>query len=345
MGARSIFEMASNPIVIGVDLGGTNLRVAAIDCSAEHLKRRPPPITAHRKQRVGSQRSPEDIALRIADLVKSIAAEAKCSNFPIHVGIGIAAMLRDANGMIANSPHLGWRDVAFGKQLKECLGPNYLLSVYNDLEAITYGEYQVGAGSKDDDVLVVFVGTGIGGGAIVGGSLLRGASYCAVEIGHLKVNLAADAPMCACGKRGCVEAYAGGADLLRKLRTDLANHPDSLILKLAGSSTATLVHLDQAAQKQDPYATGVINTVAPLLGLALSHAVTLLNPACLILGGGVLSRTPYYRDQALKTLRETATTASLQNLAIVDAALGDDAGIIGSALLAKHNKPASSLVP
>jgi glucokinase len=180
-------------MMIGIDLGGSNLRAATIDGEAT--------IREHRREEVGEPRDPETIVERCARV-----CEALSGGQPSSVGIGIAAMLRDRRGTVANSPHLRWRDVAFGALLAKRLGSRFQLGVYNDVNAVIYGEHVAGAARNCRDVLGVYVGTGIGAGLIVNGALVEGASNCAGEIGHTKVRWDDLAAPCACGSRGCVEA-------------------------------------------------------------------------------------------------------------------------------------------
>ena len=308
---------------IGVDLGGTNLRVALFDGGTVPV--------AQVKVEVGEPRDPATVIARIAEMVTSLAPAGPT----LPVGIGIAAMLRDRRGTVANSPHLRWRDVDFGPRLAAALGPRFPVGVYNDVNAIAYGEYALGAGAGGQNVLAVFVGTGIGGGLIVDGRLAEGASNCAGEIGHVKVRWDERAAPCACGGRGCVEAYVGGSYVLRRIRGELAGGAPSKAVDLAGGAEhVTPGHVDQAAAEGDPWALDLWGELAPLLGVVLAGAVCILNPDRLVLGGGMLSRTPVLREQVELALSVAAPAALLEPLTVVDAALGDDAGIIGSALLA-----------
>jgi len=174
---------------IGIDLGGTNLRVAAFGDAGDDLAR---PL-AELREPVGEPRDPDAIVERIARAVAGMASEAT-------VGVGIAAMLRDRAGTVANSPHLRWRDVPFGQLLARRLGERYRIGVYNDASAIVWGESVAGAARGCRDVLGVYVGTGIGGGVIAGGQLVEGTTNCAGEIGHTKVRWDADAAPCECGR-------------------------------------------------------------------------------------------------------------------------------------------------
>ena len=246
-------------------------------------------------------------------------------------------MLRGHQGAVANSPYYGWHDVEFGALLRARLGERYSVGVYNDVNAICYGEYACGAGAGAGDVLAVFVGTGIGAGVVSSGHLLTGANNTAAELGHTKVMVDADARICACGHRGCVEAYIGGSQLQARARQELAQGAHSEATRLAGcAERVNPGHLDAAAALGDDYALDLYAEVAPLLGLTIANAVTLLNPKRLILGGGMLSRTPVLREHILASFEVAVNPPAHENLEIVDTILGDRAGLVGSALLASQ---------
>lgn len=317
--------------VIGIDIGGTNIRLALYA---------PPPTEgatatpiARMREEVGDVRAPEAVCDRLRDLCATLLADAGVAG-PVPVGIGFAGMMRGTDGTVALSPHLGWRNVPFGAMMRERLGAP--VAVDNDVNVITYGEWKAGAGRGVDDLLAVFVGTGIGGGMVAAGRLVPGASGCAGEIGHSKVIFTADAQPCACGLRGCVEAYAGGTYVQRRIRAELAGGARSRAVELAGGDPGAVNpgHLDAAAAEGDDYALALYEEIAPLLGAVLANAVTLLDPARLVLGGGMLSRTPVFRAQVLTAFDIAVNPPSAAELEVVDAALGDDAGLVGGALLA-----------
>lgn len=330
--------------VVGVDLGGTNLRVAAFAELAAQARAaqaagsaRTIAPAASRKQKVGVDRGVPAVSERIAAAVDEVLAEAGADDdAPIAVGVGLAAMLADRRGTVARSPHLDWTDVAFGPALAARLGPRRPLGVYNDVNAVAYGEYGVGAGAGARDVLVAYVGTGIGGGLIADGRLIEGATNCAGELGHVKVVLGPGAARCACGGRGCVEAYVGGTYLQARARAELAAGATSAAVALAGGDPQQVHpgHVDRAAAAGDPWASALWDEVAPLLALALGNAVTVLNPERLVLGGGMLGNTPALRARAVALLDGVCPAALRRPLTVIDAVLGDDAGIVGAALLA-----------
>ncbi|MGE0403852.1 MAG: ROK family protein [Kofleriaceae bacterium] len=315
----------SAPLRIGVDLGGSNLRIASLKPDSAAL------VEQH-KEPTGEPRDPDTIVERIAALVERFAGNA---GGPVPVGIGIAAMLRDRQGTVANSPHLRWRDVPFGVQLAKRLGSRFAVGVYNDVNAIVYGEHAFGAARGHRDVLGVYVGTGIGGGLVVNGALVEGANNCAGEIGHVKVRWDDAAAPCACGQRGCVEAYIGGSYVAKRIAAELGAGAASSAVDLAGGvEHVTPSHVDEAAGQGDPWALSLWEELAPLLAIALGNAIAVLNPERLVLGGGLLGRTPTLYEQVVTMLPLVAPVASMEPLTIAPAELGDDAGIVGAAALA-----------
>jgi len=308
-------------ISIGIDLGGTNLRAGTFAPGSASP-------TEHLKEEVGEPRDPATLVERIAGIAERLAG-----GEPATVGIGIAAMLRDRRGTVANSPHLRWRDVAFGPLLAARLGARFQVGIYNDVNAIVWGEAVAGAARGCRDVLGVYVGTGIGGGVISGGQLVEGATNCAGEIGHVKVRWDDDAAPCACGQRGCVEAYVGGTYVLERIRRELAGgkKKSSAIALAGGIEHVTPGDVDEAAAGGDDWALGLWSELAPLLAVALGNAIAVLNPERLILGGGLLGRTPTLYAQVTTALLLAAPVASTESLTIVAAELADDAGLVGAA--------------
>jgi glucokinase len=316
-------------VAIGIDLGGTNLRAAAFTGEGAT------PAAVHREP-VADDRGPDAIVERVASAIERVAREVGAAG-GAPAGVGIAAMLRDRAGTVANSPHLHWRDVPFGRLLATRLGAAFPVGVYNDVNAVTWGELVAGAARGCRDVLAVYVGTGIGGGVVVDGRLVEGTSNAAGEIGHVKVMWGERAAPCACGQRGCVEAYCGGAYVQRRIRAELAGGARSFASKLAGGPEhATPGHVDQAAAEGDDWALDLWAELAPLLAIALGNAVAVLNPERLVLGGGMLGRTPLLRDMVLSAMTLCTPTAHLDALEVVEAELGDDAGLVGAADLARR---------
>ncbi len=304
-------------IAIGVDLGGTNVRIAQVDLSAGRL-------LDERRAIIGS-RDP----VAVAELLAALVGEVR-SKPDVPIGVGIAGMLRGWSGVVALAPNLGWREVDFRALLRDRLGAK--VELYNDLNAIAFGETSFGAARGVRDVLCIFIGTGIGAGLVADGKLYIGASHLAGEFGHMKV--VRGGRRCGCGACGCIEAYASGANLATRARQELGAGQTSSALELAGSLDRLHAgHLDQAAQEGDPYAVHLWAEVAPLLGLSLANAVTLLNPARVVLGGTVWEGAPRLRELAVEAYLDTVNEPSSEAATLVDTVLGDAAGVIGAAAL------------
>ncbi len=325
----------SSDIAVGFDLGGTNLRAAVFQgLRSGHAGVTTPLV--QRREAIGDDRSPEHIVERLAKMVPELLREAQVGALHLPVGIGFAGMLNGKQGMVANAPNFGWREVPLGAMLRKRLGERYTASVYNDVNAIAYGEFALGAGRGSQDMLAIFGGTGIGAGAVIDGRLVEGANNSALELGHTKIVFDDSARACSCGLHGCVEAYVGGAALQARARQELSHkRARSAAIALAGGADKVNPgHLDAAADEGDDYALCLYSEVAPLLGVAIANAVTLFNPKVLVLGGGLLSRTPVLRAHVLAAFEVAVNPPALAGLRIEDAMLGDDAGLIGSALLA-----------
>jgi len=329
---------------IGFDIGGTHIRAALY--GTEELAQAtamaagevasggiPEPMARHREE-VGSQRTPRHMVRRIRGMVEQLCSGQGLDRADdVTIGIGIAALFAGRNGHVAVSPHLRWRDEPFGELVRESLGAQ--TTVLNDCTAATYGEHCVGAGAACDDLLAVFIGTGIGAGMVLGGHLYQGSTGCAGELGHFRVAHGDDAPRCHCGMRGCVEAFIGGHYLTERARRELGGGMVSAATEIAGSITKLHPgHLDQAASHGDRYALELFAEVAEFFAVALGHGVSLLNPSRLLLGGGMLLNMPVLQAHIANALEVAGNRALLDPLELRTCALGDDAGLLGSALLA-----------
>ena len=305
---------------IGVDLGGTNIRVGVVEPGRGIVRDIKHALT---------DRAPEAVADTMAAAVAEVGAD---DGTPI--GIGIAAMLRGGTGVVVNAPNLGWRDVDLGGLVAARL-PGRRVRLINDVDAIAFGEFRFGAGQGVADLLCIYAGTGIGGGIVAGGRLVTGATGITGEIGHTRVVRGPAARPCGCGARGCIEAYAGGRKIAERARAELAAGGASLAVEIAGGADQVHAgHLDEAVSRGDAYATALWDEIGPLFGMVVANAVTLLNPARVIMGGGVLWGAVELRRRVLESYAELVNAASGAGCEIVEARLGETAGILGSSALA-----------
>lgn len=309
---------------VGVDLGGTNVRAARVDVARGVV------VGTEAKESVADH-SPDAVAAAVEKVVRLVDPERACAG----VGVGFAGMLRGWTGVVVNAPNFGWREVDFRAMLRARVGER--TELYNDLNAIAFGEARYGAARGKADVLCVFVGTGVGGGVVAGGKLYIGANHLAGEIGHTKV--IPNGRLCGCGQHGCLEAYVGGKNLQARAREDLAK-TKSLAVEIAGGLEHLHAgHLDEAARRGDRYASELLEHAGGLLGLVLANAVTLLNPSRLVLGGGVWQGASELRRHSLAALDALVNAASKEGFSAVDSTLGDNAGFLGAAALIAEQRP------
>lgn len=316
-------------LALGVDLGGTNARAAVVDTDSGEI------VSAHKEPL--RDRSPRAVIEVIRHVIAEAAAAARIAPASVgRVGVGVAGQCLGATGVVMNAPNLGWRDVAFGELLSGALGVR--VKVANDLAVAAWGEKRFGAAKGLDEVVLVFVGSGVGSGIIVGGRLHDGATGVAGEFGHIKVRpaRAQTAPRrCGCGEVGCLEAYTSGMNVAARVKEELRAGARTAVADLAGGDpdrvNASLV--DDAYRAGDAYARALWDEVGELLGTAIANLVTILNPARVILGGGVLLGCPALGALVRSHFDEKVSRSATRGLTLEHAWLGDDAGVIGAAVL------------
>jgi glucokinase len=308
---------------VGVDLGATNIRAAVV-----HGDGRSEPAL---RQSTPPRQSPEEVAEAVARLCR----EATGGEQPAAVGVGLAGWLDDQKGIVHNGPNLGWRDVPFGRFLELVLQKTKV-TLTNDLRAIAWGEYLYGAGRGAHLMTVVFQGSGVGSCTVIEGAPLRGTANIACELGHTRV-VPRYGRACGCGRHGCLEAYAGGHNIERRAQQEVQLGISTAILDFAGGEPQDIrcAHIEQAAQANDPYARALWSEVADFLAQALGSLLTYLNPDRLILGGGVWAGAPTLRSLVRDRLPLATNQRAYEGCSIVEPALGDRAGIVGAAALAR----------
>ena len=310
------------PLALGVDLGGTKVETALVDSNGEVISSHRHPT--HPKK--GADNIVEDIAICVEQCLSKGKGEAQA------LGIGIAAQV-DQAGLVRSSPNLGWSDFPLREKLKKRL--KLPVVVINDVRAAAMGEWRFGAGKGVDDLVVVFVGTGIGGGVISNGRLLEGCSSTAAELGH--TTLIVDGRKCHCPNWGCLEAYASGWAIAERAQEAVQAKPRAgkKLISLAGSVDGiTAAIVSQAYHDEDPLALQLFMETAHYLSSGLVSIVNAFNPCLLILGGGVVEGLPELLQIIDGEIRKRALKPALEKLSIVKAALGKESGIVGAAALA-----------
>ncbi|OFX21267.1 MAG: sugar kinase [Anaeromyxobacter sp. RBG_16_69_14] len=316
-------------LAMGIDLGGTNARAAVVDRDSGEI------VAAHKEPH--RERSPAVVAETVARAVRQSGRAAGMEPVAFgHVGVGVAGQCLGRTGVVLNAPNLGWRDVPFGELLERALGVR--VRIANDLSTAAWGEQRFGAARGLDDVALVFVGSGVGSGLILGGRLHDGHRGVAGELGHVKVRpMRPDTAVrrCGCGEMGCLEAYTSGMNIAARVREELTAGATSVVRDLVQGDldrvNATV--LDTACARGDTYARALWEEVADLLGTAIAALVTLLNPARVILGGGVILGCPELQSRVREVFDARVSRSAAAGLSLERAFLGDDAGVIGAALL------------
>ncbi len=317
-------------LLAGFDVGGTNARLAVYDASFT--------CVGQARVRVRDATSPDEIASSLLSLLDEIFdgdSSRKLERTDLHtVGIGLAAQMSADGELIVNAPNLGWRDVALASILRERLRESYgttRVKIINDLKALLWGEHIGGAVKSTPNVLAVYVGTGIGGAILADGKLIHGAGGKAGEIGHTKVVV--NGRLCGCGQRGCVEAYAGGVHLELQVAELAKKHKIHQVFTDESMEIVDLGRADELSQTI-PELDELWNRASDYLALTLANACTLLNPNVLLLGGGVLMNCLDFRERVITKLSPLILEAARDELDVRLPTLGDDAGVLGAALLA-----------
>jgi glucokinase len=310
-------------LTVGVDLGGTNTRAGVVTGTGEVVgrSRRPTPLPE----------GAEAVVNGIATCVREAAADAGISlSETMGVGVGAPGPLDPFAGVIISPENL---QCMHGVRLKEELEGQLAtaVTVDNDANLAAYGEQWLGSGQGVDHFLCMTLGTGVGGGWVADGRLMRGFNGNAAEVGHVSIDHAG--PLCPCGNHGCLELYASSTGMVRRAHERMeAEHP-STILEPGSLTTATIF---AAAEKGDAFAAELFSETGYYLGVGMASIVSALNVEMIALAGGLAQAGEWIFGPARRTYSERGTVGVKEHVRIVAAALGDDAGILGAARLARE---------
>ena len=300
----------SKGLKIGIDLGGTRVKMGLVDQRGKVIHRREisTPFNVKQADLITS------LVVNIGDIIKKAGVR---KGQVLGVGIGVPGPVDSKKGIVRYFPNIkGWEGVPLRSILERRLGLK--VSLDNDVNAMTLAEHKFGAGKGALNLICLTLGTGVGGGIIINGGIYRGSTMCAGEIGHVPIN--EKGPRCNCRGIACLERYVGNRYILTRAR------------RVFGKSI-TLEHLSGLARKGNKSALAIWRDIGRKLGVALTGVVNLLNPDMIIVGGGVSKAGESILRPLRKEIKKRAMVDQARHVKVVRARLGTDAGIIGASLL------------
>lgn len=309
---------------IGIDLGGTNIKVGLVD---ENYN-----IVSKATAKTDLPRPAEEICESIVDTVWEALNAAKVTIGEVNsIGIGTPGVANRNSGVVLYSCNLGFNNTNLRTLIKAKLGKE--VYVENDANAAAFGEVLNGAGKGYKDVVVVTLGTGVGGGIIIDGKIYTGFNFCGAELGHTVIQYGGR--QCSCGRRGCFEAYSSATALINMTKEAMETHPDSKMWQIAGS----LENVDgktafDGMRADDDAAKQVVNTYIEYLGCGLTNIVNTFQPEVLLIGGGICKEGENLTKPLEEFIKRESYCIDPNRSTKLDIAkLGNDAGIIGAAYL------------
>lgn len=308
-------------MLIGIDVGGTNLVAAKVNDSGEILEKISIPVNR--------SASAEQLC---ADLV-GIARQAAKDDEIEAVGIGFPGLVDNDSGIVLQTPNMPFSNTPFRKLFQKQW--NVPIYMGNDANCAAIGEYWAGAAKGRETAMMITLGTGIGGGLVINGKLYAGFSGGGMEVGHMVID--PNGPTCGCGRKGCFEQFASATALIREAKTQMLQNKDSCLWAACNDKSESLqgVHVFRAAGEGDSTAQKVLNTYIDYLAMGLVNLINILQPEVICLGGGIsnaqddLFLIPL-REQVMKYVFDKNATLCLKR-----ATLGNDAGLVGAAMLCR----------
>ncbi len=321
--------------VVAIDLGGTKALAGVVETDGHVCSR----VWLPSRDLMGR---PAELLDRLAEGAQSAAQEANVPFASIEaIGLCVPGPLDRSRSVVAMAPNLGWVDLAVREELERRL-PGKSVFLENDVRAAALGEHRLGAGRGFDSMLAVFVGSGVGGGIVIGGQLYHGPHGGAGEVGHMVIK--AGGPRCGCGRAGCLEAMAARDAVGRYVIRDVARGRKTILSEILHGDLRAFTSRDLAVavSKGDAVAIRAARRSARYAGLAIGGLVNLLDPASVVIGGGIAEAFGQrYIDSAAEIARRGIIASAARDLPIVASSLGNDAGLLGAALTAFAGRDAA----
>lgn len=309
---------------IGVDIGGTNVKIAIVDNKGH--------IAYSNSVPTGAEMGYQYTISNIKSVIYTSLKETDITKEQIGgIGMGLPGQIDSDNGIVRLLPNIhGWVNVPLAQIMEQEFGLK--TKVDNDVRCATLGEYKYGAGKGYKNIICITVGTGIGSGIILNGQLIRGANMSAGEMGHMTLQ-DCHGPICGCGNTGCLEAYASGPSIVATAKKYTLGGKSSKFSELAANKPITSQIVAEAAKMGDNVARTIFRETGYWLGIALANVVNLLNPEVIIIGGGVAQAGDLLINPVKEVINKRALQVATENLKVLPAELGESAGVVGASLL------------
>ena len=310
---------------IGIDLGGTNIKVGLVNENYEIIAKATAPTDLPRPA--------EAVCKSIVDTVWKVLNEAKVTIGEVNsIGIGTPGVANRNSGVVLYSCNLDFKNTDLRSIIKKYLDKP--LYVENDANAAAFGEVLAGAGKGFKDVIVVTLGTGVGGGIIIDGKIYTGFNFCGAELGHTVIEY--NGRQCSCGRKGCFEAYSSATALINMTKESMEANKDSKMWEIAGGS---LENVDgktafDGMRADDAAAKGVVQMYIDYLGCGLTNIINTFQPEMLLIGGGICKEGENLTKPLNEIIKRDSYCIDAERVTKLDICkLGNDAGIIGAAFL------------
>ena len=311
---------------IGIDVGGTNVKIALVDDNGKIIYSNSVPTYA----KMGYEYTVNNIKQAIKDLMK----ETNTTPSDIEgIGFDFPGQVDCKTGVVKLAPNIpGWVNVPLAQMIEDEF--HIPTRIDNDVRCAALGELKFGAGRGCENFICITVGTGIGSGIVINGKVVRGATNAAGELGHIKLQMNGG-PICGCGDTGCLEAFASGPAIVAMAQEYIKGGKSTKFREMAAveGGEITPYMVAKAAEEGDPVAKRIFEIVGEYIGIGLTSVINLLNPERVIIGGGVAESGELLLGPIRKTIKERAMVVAGNAVEIVPAQLGNSAGVIGASML------------
>lgn len=311
---------------IGIDVGGTNVKIALVDDNGKIIYSNSVPTYA----KMGYEYTVNNIKQAIKDLMK----ETNTTPSDIEgIGFDFPGQVDCKTGVVKLAPNIpGWVNVPIAQMIEDEF--HIPTRIDNDVRCAALGELKFGAGRGCENFICITVGTGIGSGIVINGKVVRGATNAAGELGHIKLQMNGG-PICGCGDTGCLEAFASGPAIVAMAQEYIKGGKSTKFREMAAAEGGEITPymVAKAAEEGDPVAKRIFEIVGEYIGIGLTSVINLLNPERVIIGGGVAESGELLLGPIRKTIKERAMVVAGNAVEIVPAQLGNSAGVIGASML------------